>query len=104
MRWNGTTASIRITTSDTNIGDTTSIYKVSDGAKGATGATGRTGAAGKNASTVFLTNENITFAANRSGQIAAVTKTCNVVAYTGTTKITPTVGTVTGHSRLCIEQ
>lgn len=94
--WNGTTASIRITTSDANIGDTTSIYKVSDGAKGATGATGGTGAAGKNASTVFLTNENITFAANRSGQIAAVTKTCNVVAYTGTTKVTPTVGTVTG--------
>ena len=94
--WNGTSASIRITTSDSNVGDTTSIYKVSDGAKGETGAAGGTGAAGKNASTVFLTNENITFAANRSGQITAVTKTCNVGAYTGTTKVTPAVGTVTG--------
>ena len=89
----GSTASLRITTSDSSIGDTTSIYKVQDGA---TGATGSTGAAGKNASVVFLTNENITFAGNASGVVTAVTKTCNVVAYTGTTKVTPTLGTISG--------
>ena len=89
----GSTASLRVTTSDSSIGDTTSIYKVQDGA---TGATGGTGAAGKNASVVFLTNENITFAGNSSGVVTAVTKTCNVVAYTGTTKVTPTLGTISG--------
>ena len=85
--WVGESATLRITTSDTSIGDTTSIYKVTDGAAGG---------AGKDASTVFLTNENITFAANKDGKVAATTKTCNVVAYTGTTKVTPTVGTPTG--------
>ena len=78
-------ATLRITTSDSNIGDTTSIYKVSDGAAGATGGTGAA------AVVAFLTNENITFAANSSGQVAATTVTCNVVAYKGTSKVTPTV-------------
>lgn len=86
----GESATLRIVTSDENVGDTTSIYKVSDG------ATGSTGAAGTAASVVFLSNENITFAADASGQVAATTVTCNVVAYKGTTKTTPTVGTVTG--------
>lgn len=86
----GETATLRIVTSDANVGDTTSIYKVSDG------ATGADGAAGTAASVAFLTNENITFAANASGQVAATTVTCNVVAYRGTTKTTPTVGTVSG--------
>ncbi len=85
--WVGETTSLRITTSDASIGDTTSIYKVQDGVAGSAGA---------NASVVFLTNENITFAATKDGKVAAVTKTCNVVAYTGTTKVTPTVGTPTG--------
>ncbi len=85
--WVGETASLRITTSDASIGDTTSIYKVQDGVAGSAGA---------NASVVFLSNENITFAATKDGKVAAVTKTCNVVAYTGTTKVTPTVGTPTG--------
>ena len=85
--WTGETASLRITTSDTTIGDTTSIYKVTDGTPGGQGA---------DASIVFLTNENITFAATKDGKVAAVTKTCKVVAYTGTTKVTPTVGTPTG--------
>jgi len=83
-------ATIRIVTSDANVGDTTSIYKVSDGATGSPGATGTA------ASVAFLTNENITFAANASGQVSAMTVTCNVVAYKGTTKTTPTVGTVSG--------
>ena len=91
--FNGSAAAIRILTSDANIGDTTSIYKVQDGA---TGTPGSPGAAGKNASMVFLTNENITFAGNASGVVTAVTKTCNVVAYTGTTKVTPVLGTISG--------
>lgn len=86
----GEAATLRITTSDSNIGDTTSIYKVSDGAAGATGGTGAA------AVVAFLTNENITFAANSSGQVAAITVTCNVVAYKGTSKVTPTVGSISG--------
>ena len=89
----GSSASIRITTSDSSIGDTTSIYKVQDGANGAPGGAG---APGQHASVVFLSNENITFAGNSSGVVTAVTKTCNVIAYTGTTKVTPVVGTITG--------
>ena len=85
--WVGETATLRITTSDVSIGDTTSVYKVQDGTPGGDG---------QNASVVFLTNENITFAATKDGKIAAVTKTCNVVAYTGATKVTPTVGTPAG--------
>ena len=91
--FNGSAAAIRILTSDANIGDTTSIYKVQDGA---TGTPGSPGAAGTSASMVFLTNENITFAGNASGVVTAVNKTCNVVAYTGTTKVTPVLGTISG--------
>jgi hypothetical protein len=85
--WVGETATLRITTSDASIGDTTSIYKVQDGSPGGQGT---------DASIVFLTNENITYAGTKDGKVAATTKTCNVVAYTGTTKVTPTVGTPTG--------
>jgi len=87
------TATLRLLTSDSNVGDTTSIYKVSDGANGTNGTNGSAGAA---ASVAFLTNENVTFAANASGQVTATTVTCNVVAYKGTTKTTPTVGTISG--------
>lgn len=80
-------ATLRILTSDENISDTTSVYKVQDGG---------TGAAGQNARIVFLSNENVTFAGDRNGQVAATTVTCNVVAYNGTAKVTPTVGTITG--------
>lgn len=86
----GQSATLRITTSDANIGDTTSIYKVQDGAPGGEGSPGQ------NASVVFLTNENITYAGTKDGKVAANTKVCNVVAYTGTAKVTPTVGTPTG--------
>ncbi len=88
--WVSDVATLRIVTSDLNIGDTTSIYKVADG------ATGGTGTPGAPASVAFLSNENMSFAGNAAGQVSAVTVTANVVAYTGTTKITPTVGTVTG--------
>lgn len=84
------TATLRVTTSDAGVGDTTSIYKVSDG------ASGEPGSAGVAAVMAFLTNENITFAANGTGQVAATEVTCNVVAYKGTTKVTPTVGAVSG--------
>lgn len=39
--WAGDSATLRITTSDPNVGDTTSIYKVSDGADGSAGAAGQ---------------------------------------------------------------
>ena len=88
--WVGQSATLRITTSDANIGDATSIYKVQDGQDGAPGGEGQP------ALLVFLTNENMTFAGTNAGKVAAATKTCHVVAYTGTTKVTPTVGTPTG--------
>ena len=79
-------ATIRIyaASPNTSIYDIFSVYKVQDGL------------VGQNAQTVFLTNENITFAGDKDGKVDAVTKTCNVVAYNGTTKTTPTVGTPTG--------
>lgn len=84
--WNSTgdQASIKALTQDDAISDSTSIYKVVDGV-------GTPGEPGEDASIAFLTNENITFAGNVSGQVAGTTVTCNVVAYTGTTKKTPTV-------------
>mgnify|MGYP007111628532 FL=1 len=88
--WVSDVATIRAVTSDAGIGDATSVYKVADGAAGASGSSGAS------ASVAMLTNENVTFAGNASGQVAAASVVCNVVAYTGTTKVTPTVGTVTG--------
>lgn len=80
----GGTATIRIITSDANVGDTTSIYKVTDGTAGAP------------SSIVYLTNESIVFSANASGQVAATTVNSAVVAYTGASKVTPTLGTISG--------
>ena len=77
-----TANSISIRMGDGTYSDTLTIYKVYDGDKGA------------DASVVFLTNENITFAADANGQITGVTVNCDVVAYTGTTPVTPTVGVV----------
>jgi hypothetical protein len=88
--WVNDVATIRAVTSDAGIGDATSVYKVADGAAGAGGSNG------VSASVAMLTNENVTFAGNVSGQVSATSVVCNVVAYTGTTKVTPTVGTVTG--------
>jgi len=85
--FNGDTAVLRILTSEAGVTDTVSIYKVRDG---------QTGSAGSNASTVFLTNENITFTGNASGEVAVVARVCNVVGYTGASKVTPAVGAVTG--------
>ena len=86
----GDCATLRVLTSIDGVTDVMTLYKVRDGAAGASGS------AGASAPMAFLTNENITFAGNVSGQVAAVTKTCNVVAYRGASKVTPTVGTITG--------
>ena len=79
--------SLVIKASDGQYNDVFTIYKAFDGTDGNPGAP---------ASTVFLTNENISFSANASGQVALTSFTTNVVAYNGTTKVTPTLGTITG--------
>lgn len=88
--WVGDCATLRIVTNDANISDVISIYKVSDGAAGGAGADGQP------ASIAFLSNENVTFTANASGQANASTVVCNVVAYSGTKKVTPSVGEISG--------
>lgn len=90
--FNGSTvATIKVESNeDASFYDVLSLYKVTDGQKGEDGEDGVT------PKSVFLTNENITFAANAEGQVAARTVTCNVVAYDGVTKVTPTIGTITG--------
>lgn len=82
--------SIVIKASDGQVEDVFTVYKAIDGADGGKGNDGTP------APIAFLTNENISFAANASGQVAATTFTTNVVAYSGTTKVTPVVGTPTG--------
>lgn len=85
---NGAVATIKVQSAeDASYYDIISLYKVTDGQKGEDG---------KSTSSVFLTNENITFVADEFGKIAATSITCNVVAYTGTTKVTPQVGTISG--------
>ena len=70
---------IAIKVSDGTIEDILTIYKAFDGADGTP------------ASMTFLTNENISFSANESGQVKATTFETSVVAYTGTAKVIPTV-------------
>ncbi len=70
--------------------DIFTIYKVADGTDGSPGDDGTP------ASIAFLSNENMSFAANANGQVASTTVYCNVVAYKGTTKVTPELGTITG--------
>ena len=67
--------------------DIYTIYKVFDGVDGTPGNPGTP------APIAFLTNENISFSANASGQVALTSFTTNVVAYHGTTKVTPTIRT-----------
>ena len=76
--------SVVIKASDGTYSDTLTVYKVTDGANGAKGDA---------ASMAFLTNENISFASNANGQVSLATLTTNVVAYRGTEKVMPTVGT-----------
>ena len=84
----GTTATIKVVAAESDrYYDVISLYKVTDGQNGDDGAP---------ASSIFLTNENITFAGDVDGQVAATSIKCNVVAYTGTEKVAPTVGTISG--------
>lgn len=85
-----TSNSLVIKASDGQYSDSLTIYKAFDGVNGTPGNPGTP------ASIAFLTNENISFSANASGQITLTTFTTNVVAYNGTTKVTPTLGTITG--------
>ena len=79
--------SLVIKASDGQYSDALTIYKAFDGADGTPGDP---------ASMAFLTNENISFSANANGQVALTSFTTNVVAYSGTTKVTPTLGAITG--------
>ena len=87
---NITSNSITIKVSDGEVFDVLTVYKATDGLDGDKGNDGAP------APIAFLTNENVTFSANAQGQIATTTITSNVVAYNGTTKVTPTVGTISG--------
>ena len=82
--------SLVIKASDGTIDDVFTVYKTYDGTDGAPGDPG------DSAPIAFLTNENITFSANAQGQITGTTITSNVVAYNGTDKVLPVVGTITG--------
>lgn len=59
------------------------------------GEKGDNGAAGAPAYTVVLSNESHTFPATNSAAVASSTTT-EVLAYKGTSSITPTIGTITG--------
>ena len=85
-----TSNSIVIKASDGEVEDVFTVYKAIDGADGGKGNDGAP------APIAFLTNENVTFSANSQGQIATTTITSSVVAYNGETKVTPTIGTITG--------
>lgn len=88
---NGKSARIRVYAGSDAVSpqyyDEITIYKIDNG---------KVGENGEDASTVFLTNENISFAADKDGVVTKGTSfTCNVVAYTGINKVTPVVGTIT---------
>ena len=85
-----TANSLVIKASDGTIEDVFTVYKAFDGIDG------EPGDPGVPAPITFLTNENITFSANAQGQITGTTMTSNVVAYNGTDKVLPVVGTITG--------
>lgn len=81
--------SLAIKVSDGTVSDVFTIYKAFDGTDGTPGNPGTP------ASMAFLTNENISFSADVSGQVALTSFTTNVVAYSGTNKVTPTIRTNT---------
>lgn len=85
-----TSTSLTIKASDGTYSDVFTIYKAYDGTDGTPGTPGQP------ASMAFLTNENISFVANSSGQVALTTFTTNIVAYNGTDKSIPIIGAITG--------
>lgn len=81
-------AQIKIKTSDVNVEDIITIYKVKDGALGIPG---------QDAYTTILTVEAITIPTTSAGvTTSAMSVQCNVIAYKGATKVTPAIGTITG--------
>lgn len=60
--------------------DSITLVKLSDGTSGSA------------ASVAFLTNENITLLADADGKTVGGVNICNVIAYTGNTKVTPVIG------------
>lgn len=59
------------------------------------GANGQDGDDGADAYTVFLSNQNHSFNCDASGNISAtITTTTTVIAYKGTSTVTPTIGTL----------
>lgn len=82
--------SIVIKASDGLISDIITISKVYDGKDGGNGNTGDP------ASNVFLSNNNIYLIGDPNGNVVGKTITINVIAYTGKTKVTPTLGNITG--------
>lgn len=75
-------SSIALKASYGTIQDIVTVYRALDGEKGDA------------ASMAFLTNENISFAANADGETYNTYMTTNVVAYTGGQKVLPTIGTI----------
>ena len=76
--WIGESAALRIVTSDEDIGDTTSIYKVTDGA---------TGAAGLNGMTVILSNAAHTLPKTTGGTVAYTGSGTTIRVYEGATEL-----------------
>jgi len=68
-----------------SIEDVFTVYKAIDG---------NNGDKGDSASIAFLTNENITFAANSNGEVTATKVDTHIVAYNGTKKVMPVVGAI----------
>lgn len=60
--------------------DSITLVKISDGTSGSA------------SSIAFLTNENITLLADADGKTIGGVNICSVIAYTGSTKVTPVVG------------
>lgn len=82
--------SLVVKCSDGQYSDVFTIYKAFDGADGK-------GKDGAPAPIAFLTNENVSFAANSNGVINSATSlrvTTSVAAYVGTTKQMPTLGDI----------
>ena len=69
------------------------------------GNTGATGNAGQDAITVILSNENHTFPCESNGNIpTALSTTCVVTAYKGTTSVAPTIGSITNPTGMTISK
>ena len=89
-----TVESITFKVSYGSLSDVFTIYKAFDGVDGHDGTNGKDGNPGEDAPIAFLTNENVSFVADESGLAYGTTITTNVVAYQGTTKVVPQIGSI----------